>query len=445
METPRRARALQRIEQMAPPAAHRGATTKQVAEVRSGGALAERVRAFAQQKLSDFPWPVVFHDWTGATYEAGGSEKHWSPGPLVVTLKTERAARTLLGHDALGFLDRFLEGEVDLTGNLYLLTDIKRYARFDLKALQKVPSLLLHAAFQDRARARVNVRSHYDIPQEALNLYLDRSYQSYSCAFFEDPTKREPGDLLRVGAGEADAFDSLEKAQWRKFKDAVDFVAPAPGETLLDIGCGYGGQLRVALENHPFGKVVGWTLSANQAREGAGRLAARFDESRWEINEGDYREETRVFDHVTSTGMVCHVGPRGLVPYVRHIRKHIRTGGRYLHHCMMISHRRVPHDWDVGIIFNKKYVWPGFHWFTPATHVRALEQNGFVVRRMVNRSEHYAKTTAAWYERMMAEKEAVIGHVGEPTFRAWQVFLAGVTASYLNGEVYLYRLYCEAV
>ena len=383
MEAGSRAKSLQRIEQKAPPT--NGMMTKPTTDVRrsSSGALAGQVRAFVQQKMSDFPWLVVVRDWTGATYPAGGNEKHWSPGSLEVTLKTEHAAKTLLAHDALGFLDRFLEGEVDLTGNLYLLTDIKRYAKFDLKALQKIPSLVLHASFQNLARARVNVKSHYDIPQQALDLYLDRVYRSYSCALWEDPTRRNRDELIRVGVGTADGFDSLEKAQWRKFKDAVDFIAPKAGETLLDIGCGYGGQLRVALEDHPFGKVVGWTLSSNQAGEGKATLTADFNPARWEINEGDYREEKRVFDHVTSTGMVCHVGPRGLVPYVRNIRRRIKPGGRYLHHVMMISHRRVPHDWDVGIIFNKKYVWPGFHWFTPATHVQALERNGFVVRKML--------------------------------------------------------------
>jgi cyclopropane-fatty-acyl-phospholipid synthase len=406
--------------------------------------LTGRVRDFVQDKLSAFPWPVTFHDWQGNTYRAGGDAPHWCPGPLEVSLKTERAARTLLSYDALGFLDRFLEGDVDLTGNLYLLTDIKRCARFDLKALQKLPSLVLHRSFQNLARARVNVKSHYDIPQEALNVYLDRVYRSYSCGLWEDPARRERADLLRIGQGERDAFDSLEKAQWRKFKDAADFIDPRPGETLLDVGCGYGGQLRVALENYPFGKVVGWTLSENQRREGV-RMLAAFDPGRWETNEGDYRQETRVFDHVTSTGMICHVGPRGLAPYIRNVRSRIKKGGRYLHHCMMLGYRRMPHDWDVGILFNKKYVWPGFHWFTPGTHVRALEQNGFRVRRMVDYSEHYAKTTAAWYERMMAHQDVVVASLGEPTFRAWQIFLAGVTSSYLNGEVHLYRVYCEAV
>jgi cyclopropane-fatty-acyl-phospholipid synthase len=200
----------------------------------------------------------------------------------------------------------------------------------------------------------------------------------------------------------------------------------------------------VALQHAPLGKVVGWTLSANQAREGL-QMLAPFDRERWELHEGDYRDEHRVFDHITSIGMVCHVGPRGLTPYVRHIRRRIKTGGRYLHHCMMIAYSKIPHDLQVGIVFNKQYVWPGFHFFTAGTHVTTLERHGFEVKKMVNLSEHYAKTTTAWYARMMAHQDRMITRVGAPTFRAWQIFLAGNTGTYLNKGIHLYRVYCEAV
>ena len=243
-------------------------------------------------------------------------------------------------------------------------------------------------------RARINVSSHYDIPQPVLDLYLDRPYMSYSCAMFDEPSNLDTEVMTTAGEGEHDTFDSLEKAQWRKFKDAVDFIDPKPGETLLDVGCGYGGQLVVAIESYPFGKVVGCTHSHNQAVHGRQRLA-RFDTARWELREADYRTDTRVFDHVTSTGMISHVGPRGLVPYVRHIRPRIKAGGRYVHHALMTPYQQQPLDMSPGIAFNKKYVWPGFHWFTLGDHVKALEQNGFHLLRAVNLSAHYAKTAAA--------------------------------------------------
>lgn len=152
-----------------------------------------------------------------------------------------------------------------------------------------------------------------------------------------------------------------------------------------------------------------------------------------------------MYDHVTSTGMVSHVGPRGLVPYVRNVRRRVRSGGRYLHHCLMKVHHTGPLDGQIGPVFHKRFVWPGFHWFTLAEHVRALERNGFEVQGMRNLSPHYAKTTAAWYERMMAESETMRALLGEPTFRAWRIFLAGSSGDIGDRGTHVYRIYCQAV
>lgn len=407
-------------------------------------ATARRLRSMVERRLAEFPWEIRLRDWTGQAYAVGRGEPHWSGRPLDVHIHSPAAARRVLHYDAMGFLEKVLEGEVDLEGNLYLLADIRRHADFGLGILRGMFSLARHGALQNQARARANVRSHYDIPQEVLDVYLDRVYLSYSCGMFESPEDRARETLLRIGKGEQDDFDSLEKAQWRKFADAIDFIRPEADETLLDVGCGYGGQLRVALERQRFRRYVGWTHSTNQARRGR-ELLAGFDPARWQILEGDYRSDDRVYDHVTSTGMVSHVGPRGLERYVREMRRRIRSGGRYLHHALMRAWSPLPLDFHIGPAFNKRYVWPGFHWFTLSDHVRALERNGFQVLGARNLSLHYAKTTSAWYERMMEHATLVRAGLGGPGFRAWQIYLAGVTGSFLNKGVHVYRLYCEAV
>ena len=252
-----------------------------------------------------------------------------------------------------------------MSGNLYVLSQIEKYLDLGSARWRLFGVLVKNRFFQTIARAKVNVSSHYDIPQDVLRCYLDRTYMSYSCAMFEEPTRLDGDELTRAGQGRDDTFDSLEKGQWRKFKDAVEFIDPRPGDTLLDVGCGYGGQLVVALESGPFGKVVGCTHSHNQTVFGR-QLLSEFDASKWELHEADYREDSRVFDHVASTGMISHVGPRGLVPYVRNIRQRIRSGGRYLHHALMSIHTARSLDAAPGIAFNKKYVWPR----VPLVHVR---------------------------------------------------------------------------
>lgn len=409
--------------------------------------LAGKVRRVVQTTLADLPWTVRVHDWTGAHYDAGGQAAHWSGHDALELRITPKAGRDLLGLNAMRFLERFVDGEIEMDGNLYLIADIRKNARLALKPWDIVRNRLRNRLLESPSRAKESVTSHYDIPEEAL-FYLDRAYRSYSCAMFEDPTDLSKEGLLKVGAGETDDWDSLEKAQWRKFAHAADFLAPAPDETVLDVGCGYPGFLKVLMDRHRCRSVVGWTHSANQVREGQ-QMLRDYDPARYELNQGDYREDDRQYDHVHSTGMISHVGPpgrnSGLVNYVQQVRRRIRDGGRYVHHSLMTARSDRPLFDQVGPAFNRRYVWPGFYWYTLADHMKALEENGFQVAQVINLSPHYAKTTRAWYERFLADRETFVRHAGEPTFRAWQIFLAGVTASFLNRSVHCYRLLCQAV
>ena len=409
---------------------------------------AVRLKGFVENLLVEFPYEIIFKDWVGNEYSVGLGRRHWRNEPLRIHIKTEAAAKDLLSLRGVRFLERVLDEEVDMEGNFYLLQLVNAYAKLKLSPWDTLNILISNLSktflFQDTGRATANVKSHYDIPQETLNIYLDRTYMSYSCGMFENPKHLDVKELTRIGKGKEDKFDSLEKAQWRKFKDAIDFINPSKGETLLDIGCGYGGQLVVALENYPLGKAVGWTSSRNQVVEGRKPLS-KFDNKRWELNEGDYRLDNRVFDHIISIGMISHVGPRGLIPYVKNVRERIKKGGRYIHHAIMTCYTKIPMDSHVGVAWSKKYVWPGFHWFTIGEHVKALEENGFEVLKVVSLTDHYEKTTAAWCERFFANKDITKKSLGEPTFRAWQIYLSGVCSGFENHDTQVYRVYCKAV
>jgi len=405
--------------------------------------ISQKLEQFSKAIFSEFPWTIEIHDWLDNSYRIGLGNEHWYEKPLIFKIHTQQAAKDFLALNGFSFIERYLQQEVDIEGNLYLLTSLKYYAKINLNFFQLLQARLVNYNFQTTARAKTNVKSHYDISQSLLENYLDKTYMAYSCAMFEN-TKLDMNkisELTTEGKGQSDNFDSLEKAQWRKFKDAVDFIAPKSGDTLLDVGCGYGGQLVVALENHPFSKVAGWTHSTNQVNQGKQWLK-HFDVKRWELNEGDYREDSRVYDHITSTGMISHVGPRGLKPYVKNIRKRIKTGGRYVHHSLMTYYSSLPLDAQVGIAFNKKYVWPGFHWFSLAEHISALEENGFIVLKVTNLKKQYCKTLTSWHQRFLQNEAFMKQQMGEATFRAWQLYLGG-GAGLGSGDVN--RIYCKAI
>ncbi len=112
-----------------------------------GKPLAEQLRQHLAGAFAAFPWPIVVQDWQNASYALGGQQEHWCSQPLEVTVKTAAAARDLLRLDGLGFLDRFVRGEVDLEGNLYALSDIQDHAKLQLNSLQKLRVLARHTTF----------------------------------------------------------------------------------------------------------------------------------------------------------------------------------------------------------------------------------------------------------------------------------------------------------
>ena len=94
------------------------------------------------------------------------------------------------------------------------------------------------------------------------------------------------------------------------------------GDTILDIGCGWGSLLKYAAE-HYGAKGVGITVSKEQkklAEEVCQGLPIQF------ILE-DYRKLTGKFDHVVSVGMFEHVGAKNYRQYMEKVQELLKDGG----------------------------------------------------------------------------------------------------------------------
>ena len=89
------------------------------------------------------------------------------------------------------------------------------------------------------------VSSHYDRSNRFYSMVLG-PLMTYTCALFTDPG------------------DSLEDAQANKIRLVLDKLDLAPGERLLDIGCGWGSVLVAAARRGI--RAIGVTLSEPQAR-----------------------------------------------------------------------------------------------------------------------------------------------------------------------------------
>lgn len=203
-------------------------------------------------------------------------------------------------HAAEAYMDGTLEV---VEGNIYdfLLSFYRNRQQFDCSLGQIFWSSLSRKLrrFQQHnpvTKAGAHVKHHYDLQDELFDLFLDEDKQ-YSCAYF--PT----GD------------ETLEEAQAAKRRHIINKLNLKDGQTVLDIGSGWGG-LALDIASRADVKVTGITLSDNQARIAQQRANDAGVGDRVNFIVQDYREMGETFDRVVSVGMLEHVGARHLKEYL---------------------------------------------------------------------------------------------------------------------------------
>src|ERR1051326_1878783 len=108
---------------------------------------------------------------------------------------------------------------------------------------------------RDVERDRRAIQYHYDVSNEFYELFLGPT-MVYTCAYYRTPD----GDL--------------DHAQQDKLDLVCRKLRLAPGERLLDIGCGWGSLALWAAEHYGV-EVDGVTLSAAQANYAQERIRER--------------------------------------------------------------------------------------------------------------------------------------------------------------------------
>jgi cyclopropane-fatty-acyl-phospholipid synthase len=134
----------------------------------------------------------------------------------------------------------------------------------------------------------VAMTSNGQAASRLYSLFLDADRQ-YSCAYFETPDQ------------------PLDDAQLAKRRHLAAKLLGAPGDRVLDIGCGWGG-LALYLSENCGARVTGVTLSEEQLAVARVRAEEKGLADRIEFRLQDYRDVPETFDRIVSVGMFEHVG-----------------------------------------------------------------------------------------------------------------------------------------
>jgi len=261
------------------------------------------------------------------------------------------------------------------------------------------------------------ISHHYDVSNRFYEMVLGPS-MTYTCACFPSETA------------------TLEEAQANKYDLVARKLDLKPGMRLLDVGCGWGGMVRHAAREYGV-KVIGVTLSREQATWGQEAVRREGLEDLAEVRHGDYREITETdFDAVSSIGLTEHIGVRNYPSYFSFLRGKLVPGGRILNHCITRADNQFR---DTGA-FIDRYVFPDGELTGSGRIITVMQDNAIEVRHEENLREHYALTLKGWCENLEANWDACVDEVGTGTAKVWGLYMAGSRLAFERNEIQLHQV-----
>ena len=250
-------------------------------------------------------------------------------------------------------------------------------------------------------------------------LWLDPEYV-YSCAYFRD------------------AGQSLAEAQHDKLDYICRKLRLAPGQRLLDIGCGWGALLFWAARHYGV-QAHGITLSVQQyhlacervRKEGLGDLVS--------IELLDYRDldGKDCYDRIVSVGMFEHVGVRNIPHYFGRVQRLLKSGGLFLNHGITseTGWRRTPLT-----RFMNCYIFPDGELARISDVMDTMERSGFELLDVESLRPHYVLTLRHWVLTLESNREAAISASSEATYRLWRLYMAGSAHYFQEGSIGVYQI-----
>ena len=229
-------------------------------------------------------------------------------------------------------------------------------------------------------------QQHYEVPTAFFRLVLGEHMKYSACLF-------EPDDC---------SLDQAEQAMLATYAQRAEL---ADGQSILDLGCGWGSFSLWAAQRYPGARVVAVSNSASQ-REFIESMAVQRGLTNLEVVTQDVNAlefESARFDRVVSVEMFEHVRNYRLL--LERIARWLKPDGRLFVH--LFCHRETAYPYSSEGDAN----WMGRYFFTgglmPAVSTLAHFNDHMLIDRQWRVSgTHYQRTAKAWLDRLDGQREA---------------------------------------
>ena len=335
-----------------------------------------------------------------------------APGPVaIVDLRSYRALVRLWRAGSVGWYVAWERGEwaspdpVPLF-DLFMRNRVPLGETARAGGVSKALNRLLHRLqANSRAGSRKNIEAHYDLGNEFYRPWLDAG-MSYSSAIFAEG-------------------DTLEAAQDRKIAALLDRVS---GNTLLDIGCGWGAVAEAATARDF--AVSGITLSKEQLAYAAARVPSA------EFSITDYRDVGSQFDAITSVEMVEAVGQEFWLAWMDTVARCLKPGGKAAIQLISIADD-IFESYAANADFIQTYIFPGGLLISESRFRDLAEARGLNWQDERRFGLDYAETLRIWRERFdrAAAERRLPPEFDDRFVRLWRYYLMYCEGGFRGGGI----------
>jgi cyclopropane-fatty-acyl-phospholipid synthase len=273
-----------------------------------------------------------------------------------------------------------------------------------------------------RAGSARNIIAHYDLGNDFFAAWLDPG-MTYSSGLYETPAT------------------TLDASQRAKQDRAIALLDLRGGESVLEIGIGWGGLAERILQTHD-GTLTGVTLSPAQLAHARDRLARAGLAGRADLRLQDYRDVSGRFDRIVSIEMLEAVGEAYWPTYFRTLHDRLAPGGVAVLQVITIAEDRFA-GYRRDADFIQRHIFPGGMLPSPSILRAQVAAAGLTLDHAQTFGESYARTLADWHERFVQALPRVAGCGLDERFqRLWRYYLAYCEGGFRAGaiDVGLYRL-----
>ncbi len=358
----------------------------------------------------------------------GGFEVVWEDGKrsqygpdqpeFVIHFKSRDVARRIIMNPSIGFGECYSNGKIEVEGDLH---DVMVLVSHNAAALpgtrdswfgRSIRSLFSGSS---KARSRKDIAHHYDIGNDFYKLWLDDT-MSYSCAYFQHHEQ------------------DLTSAQLHKIDHILNKLRLESGQTLLDIGSGWGWLIIRAAKR--FGvKATGITHSTEQLRETRERIKREGLDNLVNVELADYRElkGKDLFDRIVSVGMFEHVGKANHRKYFHTVNRLLKSEGTSLLHTITRNLEAPTDPWL------RKHIFPGCYIPSWREIIHTLPEWNFYLTDVESLRLHYALTLDKWAERFEHHQDKISDMFDERFIRIWRLYLRSSAAAFRSSGIDLHQ------